>query len=80
MGDHLFNLVIKEELEPRRFDDDGRDGRIEMKVQGLLGVKLDDCDVFVVHINELYGVGQEMPPRGTSTPRYIKFDLTYIPV
>ena len=69
-ADHFFNLV-KEELEPRRFDDDGRDGRIEMKVQGILGVTLDDTDVFVVHINELYelgGVGQEMPRRGTSTP------------
>ena len=29
----------------------------EMKVQGLLGVTLDDEDVFVVHINELYGPG-----------------------
>ena len=29
----------------------------EMKVQGLLGVTLDDDAVFVVHINELYGPG-----------------------
>lgn len=48
----------------------------EMKVQGLLGVTLDDSDVFIVHINELYGVGgvlltPEVVPRGgdlTSTP------------
>jgi hypothetical protein len=29
-----------------------------MKVQGLLGVTLDDSDVFIVHINELYGPGR----------------------